>query len=364
MYKVKLLKPDGRTLYLYSQRPIPEGIEATNPLNEAASPTPHMRWHPLRQEWIIYAAHRQGRTFLPPKNYSPLSVTKSADFPTEMPEGDYEVAVFENLFPSLNLTTEESPQLSVPTRPAQGICEVVVFTQNPETSLGELPLSRIELIFQVWGDRTKELMKDGKIHYVLPFENKGIEMGVTLHHPHGQIYAYPFIPPIPAQMLTAMKKHFEQHGEGMMERIINDELSSNIRVIHEGKHSVAFVPVFARYPYETWVAPKRKTAYMFDLSEEERKDLALTLKIVLMKFDRLWQKPFPYLMTLYQAPTEKIPHEEAHLFFQITPPYRTSNKLKFLAGTELGAGVFVNDSLPEEKAQELKKVDVGKMSDE
>jgi UDPglucose--hexose-1-phosphate uridylyltransferase len=358
MFKTTLTKPDGRALYLYSTREIPAGIVATNPKGEALKANPHFRWHPLRQEWVIYAGHRQNRTFLPPRDYSPLSVSTSQEFPTEMPEGDYDVAVFENLFPSLNLYTEESPTFSVPTRPAKGVCEVVVFTKDPDSSLGDLPLSRIELILEVLGERTKELGKLKEVQYVMPFENRGIEMGVTLHHPHGQIYSYPFIPPVQQTILDSMKKHYDQFGEGLLDRLIQNEITDNHRVTFDSKHSLAFIPVFARYPYETWIAPKREMNYLYELNHEERRDLAISLKTTLMKFDALWKRPFPYLMTLFQAPFDGVDHPEAHLFFQITPPYRSKDRLKYLAGTELGAGIFVNDSYPEEKAQELESVNV------
>lgn len=364
MFKKTLTKPDGRSLYLFSTRKIPDGIEATNPKGANEKASPHCRWHPLRQEWVIYAGHRQNRTFLPPRDYSPLSESKSADFPTEMPQGDYEVAVFENLFPSMNLSTEASPELSTPTRPAKGICEVVVFTKNPDSSLGELPLSRIKLILEVLADRTQELGKHPEIKYVMPFENRGVEMGVTLHHPHGQIYAYSFLPPVQTTMLTSMKKHFEEHRTTLLKTIIQNELKEGTRVITDSEKSVSFIPSFARYPYETWITPKRSVAYLHELGEEEIHDFAITLKTTLMKFDHLWNRPFPYLMTINQAPTDGDDHPEGHLFFQITPPYRSQDRLKYLAGTELGAGVFVNDSFPEEKAQELKKVQVEFNQDE
>ena len=361
MFKKTLTKPDGRSLYLYSNSPISDGIKATNPINDGKKTTPHQRWHPLRQEWAIYATHRQNTTFLPPKDYSPLSVSKSADFPTEMPEGEYEMAVFENLFPSLNTHTEDAPALPVPTQPSRGVCEVIVFTKDPDSSLTQLSLKRVELVLRVLGERTKELEKNPEIKYVMPFENRGVEMGVTLHHPHGQIYAYSFIPPLQATILDSMKKHFDKTGAGLLEKIIGDELKDGSRVLVDSKHAMAFIPIFARYPYETWITTKRKVQYLHELNDEEMADLALVLKTMLMKFDGLWNRTFPYLMTLFQAPVNGK-HPEAHLFFQIKPPYRTQDRLKYLAGTELGAGVFVNDSLPEEKAKELKavQVEVGK----
>jgi UDPglucose--hexose-1-phosphate uridylyltransferase len=355
MYKLSLEKPDGRKMHLYSEHPIPPGIRATAPKGDPVDARPHLRWHPLRKEWVIFANHRQNRTFLPPKDFSPLAVTKSSDFPTEMPEGDYEIAVFENLFPSMNLATKEAPALSTLTGPSRGICEVVVFTQDPETSLGELPLSRIELILRVLGERTKELGKNPEIQFVMPFENRGVEMGVTLHHPHGQIYAYSFIPPIQQQYLLSMEEEWQKSGQDLLGKIIQDEQREGARIIHQNEGALSFIPVFARYPYETWVTTKARHQYLHELSDSEIKDLADVLRDLLKRYDHLWNRPFPYLMTLFQAPVHGD-HPYARLFFQFTPPYRTRDRLKFLAGTELGAGVFVNDALPEEKARELREV--------
>ncbi len=361
MHKKTLMKPDGRFLHLFSRIQIPEGIVATAPRNAGPVPKPHQRWHPLRREWVIYAPHRQDRTFLPPKNYSPLAESKDPDFPTELPAGDYEVAVFENLFPSLNLTTREAPTLRVPTRPSSGVCEVVVFTKDPETALGNLPPERIDLILQVLADRTTELGKVPEIQYVLPFENRGVEMGVTLSHPHGQIYAYSFVPPVQKRFLRSMRDYLSEHSHGLMEAIIFDEMEDGRRIIVQNEFALAFIPAFARYPYETWVVPKKRRGLLSTLSSEELLGLAQVLKVLLQKFDLLWAKPFPYLMTLNQAPV-KGEHPYAHLFFQITPPYRSRDRLKYLAGTELGAGIFVNDSLPEEKARELQDVEVPRES--
>lgn len=357
MHKKTLRKPDGRSLYLYSHSPIQDDIKPVNPKNDGAKPTPHQRWHPLRREWVIYASHRQNRTFLPPKDYSPLAVTSNPEFPTEMPDGNYEVAVFENLFPSLNLTTEVRPKLTVPTQPSTGVCEVIVFTKDPDTSLGELPVERISLILEVLGERTRELGNIENIQYVLPFENRGVEMGVTLHHPHGQVYSYSFIPPVQERFLESMKRFFDENNKGLLETIIAEEKDDGRRIILETDYSICFLPAFARYPYETWVMPKKNYKYLHEMPENEIQDLASVLRKIIRKYDHLWNKPFPYLMTINQAPV-KGDHPYAHLFFQFSPPYRTKDRLKFLAGTELGAGVFVNDSLPEEKAQELKEVQV------
>lgn len=358
MKKKQYVKPDGRQMILYARKNISENIEPTNPPHEPVTGSSHMRWHPLRGEWVAYATHRQNRTFLPPKEYSPLAVTRSKDFPTELPAGEYDICVFDNLFPSLSMSAKEGPVLSVPTQPGTGHCEVVVFTQDPETSLGQLPVDHIQLLLEVWADRTREIGAKPGIEYVMPFENRGVEVGVTLHHPHGQIYSYPFVPPVPARMLQMQTEYFADKKRGLLEDLIVDEINTEARLIHQEKTAVSFIPTCSRYPYETWIAPKRKVGWLYDLTPDETLDLARTLKTVLMKFDKMWNKPFPYLMVLYQAPTDGNAHAESHAHFQIFPPLRTKDRLKYLAGTEIGAGFFINDTVPEEKAAELRAVEV------
>lgn len=358
MFTSKLTKPDGRQLWLYSYEPLDEGMVAPSPFAQPLRANPHLRWHPLRGEWIAYAAYRQDRTFLPPPEYNPLAVTTNPDYPTELPQGNWQVAVFDNRFPSLKSDAHNAPESIVPTLPAAGKCEVVVFTQDAQSSLGQLPLAQIELLLEVWGIRTEEISRQTGIQYVLPFENRGTAMGVTLNHPHGQIYAYPVIPPVPARMQQQAKAYFSTHGRGPLEDMILQELQDGKRILYHGPHAVAFIPACARYPYEVWVAPIKATPSFAALSDVQRADLARALKTVLLKYDGLWQRPLPYLMAWYQAPTDGKYHAEAHLHAEFYPPYRTSEKLKYLAGTELAAGLFVMDALPEDKAQELQNVQV------
>jgi UDPglucose--hexose-1-phosphate uridylyltransferase len=343
---------------LYSNRPIPDSIVATSPFAEPQHANPHLRWHPLRGEWVAYAAFRQNRTYQPPPQYNPLAPTRDAEHPTEMPAGDYEIAVFDNRFPSLALDAHEPPAHTVPTAPANGQCEVVVFTQEPQTALGRLPLARIELLLEVWGDRTRRLAGRNHIQYVLPFENRGAEVGVTLHHPHGQIYAYPFVPPVPARQLAQEREYYLQHGASLLCDMARDEAADGKRVLYEDDHALAFVPACARYPYEVWVMPAAPCRDFAALAPAQRHSLARALKTVLQKFDSLWDRPFPYLMVWYQAPTDGADHPETQLHCQIYPPYRTRDRLKYLAGTEIGAGMFAMDVLPETTAYELQQVDV------
>lgn len=318
-----------------------------------------LRWHPFLEEWVITATHRQERTFLPPKDYCPLCPGKPGGFPTEVPREDYDIVVFENKFPSLR---SNPPQPAVEAtavsqvKPAQGICEVVLYSSEHSSSLAEMPLTRIRNLLRVWQDRYRELGSLDYIKYVLIFENKGEAVGVTLHHPHGQIYAFPFIPPKLEKELSASAKFYQRNNKCLFCATLEEEYRDGRRIIFEGEKFVAFIPFFARYPYETYLAPKKHQASIDDFTEEELDDLALTLKGLLVKYDLLFKLSFPYIMVIHQAPTDGRDYPGYHFHFEFYPPLRTASKLKYLAGCESGAGNFINDTLAEEKAAELRNV--------
>jgi UDPglucose--hexose-1-phosphate uridylyltransferase len=359
MHILRLTKPDGRPLLLYARDPLPETLDAPSPNPTPLHPNSHLRWHPLRGEWVAYAAHRQNRTFLPPPEYNPLAPSRDPAHPTEVPEGPWDVAVFENLFPTLSAGAHDPPSTIVDTRPGLGACEVVVFTQDAKASLGTLPLPHLELLLEVWAHRYVELGARDDVQYVFPFENRGVEVGVTLHHPHGQIYAYPFVPPVAARELEGQRAYFDRHGRGLLDDHLRAELADGPqRFLYMGDHALALVPVCARYPYEVWIAPRRPAPSVADLSDDERRDFARALKTVLLKYDGLWRRPFPYIMVFHQAPTDGQAHPEAHLHIEFYPAYRMPNRLKYLAGSEAGAGVFTADTLPDDKAAELRAVEV------
>jgi len=163
---------------------------------------------------------------------------------------------------------------------------------------------------------------------------------------------------VPARMQQIERDHYERHGKAALQALIQAELQDGRRILYAGTHAVAFVPVCARYPYEVWVAPLDPIKSFAELENEQRGDLARALKTILLKYDALWQRPFPYLMAWYQAPTDGQAHPEAHLHAEFYPPYRSADKLKYLAGTELAAGLFAMDALPEDKAHELQQVQV------
>lgn len=356
MFTRHLTKADGRNLWLYAAATMPPEVPAPSPPGQSRQP-PHLRWHPLRAEWVVYAPHRQQRTFLPPAAYNPLAPTIDPSAPTELPAGAYDIAVFDNRFPSFVATSGAPPRrLAIPTALAAGAAEVVVYSQDASASLGALPLWHVRLLIDVWADRTARLGAREDVRYVMPFENRGVEVGVTLHHPHGQIYAYPFVPPLAEREGRSAQEYFERHGTTMLGDIAAAEIEARSRLVDTRDAAVAFVPPFARFPYEVWIAPRRPAARLPDLDDATRDDLARTLKRVLRTYDALWSRPLPYVLVVHQAPSDGDPHPECHLHVEIYGIYRTRDRLKYLAGSELGAGVFIMDAEPEVQAAALRAV--------
>jgi UDPglucose--hexose-1-phosphate uridylyltransferase len=316
-----------------------------------------LRWNPLLGEWLATATHRQQRTFLPPADFCPLCPTKPGGFPTEVPESTYDIVAFENKFPSLRTHPEppaiEGTQL-YPVRPSKGVCEVVLYTPNHNSSLAAEPVEQIDKLVRVWTDRFAELGALDFIHYVFIFENKGEAIGVTLHHPHGQIYAYPFVPPRIARELEQSKAHQDEKGRCLLCDVVAGERRDGRRIVAENSSFVAVIPFFARWPYETHIYARRHFQALTDMTRDEQKDLASMLKMVLAAFDRLFNLSFPYMMVMHQRPTDGGSYDYYHFHIEFYPPLRSANRLKYLAGSETGAGFFINDTLPEEKAAELR----------
>lgn len=298
-----------------------------------------MRWHPLLREWVTVAPWRQDRTYHPPAEYCPFCPTRPGQPETEIPEPDYHIAVFENRFPSY--------------REDQGRCEVVCFTPEHESSLGAQPLEHLRDLVEVWADRTRELSELDSVRYVYVFENRGEAIGVTLHHPHGQIYAYPFIPPVLERELAASGEHRRQTGRCLYCDVLAGEAGGE-RVITEEGSWIAFVPPFNRWPYEVHVAPREHLGMLPELSDDGAWSFAATLKDVLQRYDRLFDLPLPYVLAMHQRPPGPD-FDHYHLHIELYPPNRTADKLKYLAGSELGAGAFILDARAEDTARELRE---------
>lgn len=329
-------QPDGRRLYLYGDHgPAPQNYAAPR----RAEGTYDRRRSPLRREWVLVAAARQDRTFLPEADACPLCPSRPGRS-TEIPASRFQLAVFENRFPAM--------------RP--GACEVVVYTDRHEGSLASLDESATRYLVDVWADRYRELGSRPEIDYVFIFENRGEAAGVTLHHPHGQIYGYSFIPPVAKTELDAGRAYVRA-GKGCLHcSLVAAERAERSRLLLRTSGMVAYVPSFARWPYEVHVAPIRHRGALPELSRGERRDLGETLHRIAQAYDRLFDRPMPYVMAMHQRPTDGRPHPEAHLHVEFYPLQRAVDRLKFMAGGECGAGTFVSDSLPEEMASELSRV--------
>ncbi|QFP77827.1 galactose-1-phosphate uridylyltransferase [Deinococcus sp. AJ005] len=356
-YQQEFTKPDGRPLTLYGLNPIVVTSVIPSPSTEAVDARPVLRWHPLRGEWVMYAAHRLGRTFLPPPEYNPLAPTSDPAHPTELPRGIYDLAVFANRFPSLTLNAPEPPVGPAQTRAGVGACEVVVFSQNADGRLSDLSDAQMSLLLSVWADRTSRFAAGGVIKSVLAFENRGVEVGVTLHHPHGQIYAYDHLPPVATRMLEMAQKHHVETGNAWISDFVDAEREAGERIVHDEGAALSIVPPFARYTYETWILPTRPVGLLSELTDDERDAFARTFKDALLRLDALFGVRMPYLMTVHQAPLDG-PHPEFPLHIELYPYLRAAGRMKYLAGTEQGAGEFANDKFPEVAAAELRAVNL------
>jgi UDPglucose--hexose-1-phosphate uridylyltransferase len=316
-----------------------------------------LRWNPVLGEWTITATHRQERTFLPPTDECPLCPHPAESGLGELARDDFEVAVFENRFPSLQ---RRPPEPSVrgtsltPVAPSEGACEVVVYTPQHTGSLADASLRHLRHLIAVWAHRTRVLGARPEVDYVYVFENRGEAIGVTLHHPHGQVYGYPFVPPIIERELDAGEEHRAQTAGCLWCALRTQEVSDGSRVVAQAGSWLAVVPFFARWPYEVHLLPARHMGWLTDLDAGEVADLARVLRAVLRTYDALFGFPLPYVMAVHQRPTDGGDHPAHHLHFEFYPPNRTSDKLKYLAGSEAGAGAFINDTLPEESAALLR----------
>lgn len=355
-YQADYTKPDGRRLTLYSLTPLEVTSEIPSPSAEPVDARPVMRWHPLRGEWVMYAAHRLGRTFLPPPEYNPLAPTSDPAHPTELPRGNYDIAVFENRFPSLKLEAPEPPEGPANTRAGVGMCEVVVFSQNAQGRLSDLSDDQMSLLLAVWADRTTRAT-GGTIQSVLCFENRGVEVGVTLHHPHGQIYAYDHIPPVQQTMLDQARRHHAETGRAWLQDFVQAEREAGSNIVLDGGAALSIVPPFARYTYETWIVPERPVSLLSELSAHERLTFGRVLKDALLRLDALFGVRMPYLLTVHQAPLN-APSTHFPLHIELYPYLRAAGRMKYLAGTEQGAGEFANDKFPEVAAEELRALQV------
>lgn len=326
------------------------------------------RWHPLREEWVIIAAHRQNRPWIGEIAKQTNDKLPDYDFSCYLCPGNKRVNgrqnpnyqqtfVFDNDHACVSLDApliDDLNQEIYKRSSARGIARVVCYSPKHNLTLAELSMAEIVKLLQVWQQQYLELGAFSEINHVLTFENKGEVVGVSNPHPHCQIYATNFVFKYIETEARVSKEYFQQHQRNLFQEIIKFEKEDGRRIICENDSAIGFIPYFARYAYEVYVAPKETHPHLASLSQRELNDFAAVLKQVLIKFDNLWEMSFPYVMPLHQAPTDGKDHRGFHFHIEFHPPLRKPNLLKYLAGPEIGGGNFLSDTSPEEKAEELR----------
>jgi len=328
------------------------------------------RWHPLRCEWVVVAAHRQDRPWLGELRGEAAPAVPAYDPQCTFCPGNLRIGgarnpdyagvfVFDNDRPCVGadapLHLPPPPGIYV-NRPAHGVARVVCFAARHDLSLAEMAVAEIDAVLACWQQQYRELGERPEVDHVLVFENRGAAVGVSNPHPHGQIYATNFVFPTIAREVEACRAHLAATGRVLWEDLVASELGDGRRLVAGNAHAVAFVPYFARYAYEVFVGPRRAVPHVAALRDDERRALAAVLGEVLARYDNLWRAPFPYVMALHDAPTDGGDHRAFGFHVELHPPLRKPGLLKYLAGPEVGGGGFLADTSPEDKAAELRRL--------
>ena len=327
------------------------------------------RWHPLREEWVIVAAHRQNRPWIGQTVGGARVAIPTYVADCYLCPGNLRVSgarnesyertfVFDNDHPSVGPDAPDPAAAHAPfrNRDARGIARVVCYSPRHDLTVAQLPPAEVAHLVEVWQQQYRDLGGRDGIDHVLTFENKGEVTGVSNPHPHCQIYATNFVFKYIETEARVCARHLQDTGRSLFQEILEAERADGRRILFENERAVAFVPYFARYAYEVYVAPKATRASVADLGESEVADFAEALRHVTVKYDNLWRMPFPYVMTLHQAPTDGADHRGFHFHAEFHPPLRKPDLLKYLAGPEIGGGNFLSDTSPEDKAAELRSL--------
>lgn len=356
---------DGRELIYFDDTP-PYPVRDAVDLRAlpAVEPAGELRWDARVGQWVTLASHRMDRTHQPSQADNPLAPSRE-DRPTEIPAADYDVVVFENRFPSFAGASGTLGPLDGeglwPRQRAAGRCEVLCFSPDPAAALGELGPTRMRTVIEAWIDRTRELALLDGVEQVFCFENRGVETGVTLPHPHGQIYAYPFLPPDTVAILAQARAYRAETGRNLLADMVAAELRAGRRVVAEGAHWVAYVPAAARWPVELEIAPRRDVPDLCALSAAERAELAEFYPELLRRLDRYFTAPdgssmaMPYVSAWHQAPVREG-REDFRLHLRLFSVRRSPDKLKYLAGSESAMGAWISDATPESIADRLREL--------
>jgi UDPglucose--hexose-1-phosphate uridylyltransferase len=350
---------DGREIFYFDEDSSPKRLKSDQrDLSDVTTSQGSMRFDLLTGEWVAIAGHRQQRIFLPDILACPLCPSTPERL-SEIPESDYSVVVFENRFPSFSGKIDPSQLTQHPNWgdeiPAAGRCEVVAYSPDHYGSLANLNEQEMRLVISAWIDRSRELSKLESVEYVFVFENRGAEVGVTLHHPHGQIYGYPYVPTYVKKMLEQAKSYRQIHNRSMLDDVVAKELLADERIVYQDSNWVIFVPHAARWPFEIQIHPLRNLSFLTDLNQREFDALAGFIPKVIRALDNIFESPLPYMAGWIQAPakdTESL--SDARLFMRIVSVQRAVEKLKYLAGSESLMGSWISDVLPEEAAERIR----------
>lgn len=309
-----------------------------------------LRWDPILGEWVVTATHRMDRPQMP-RDWCPFC-PGSGQVPDQ-----YDVHLYPNDFPSFASPAPE-PGIAATkewrTGESWGACDVVLYHPDHNRDLLGIELDHLFKLGKLWQQRYLELFKNPHVKYAYIFENHGEEIGVTMPHPHGQIYAFPLVPPIPAREMKRADAYRKKHGKCLHCELLKSDRADGRRVLFERNGWFAFIPFYARWPYEVHLYPTRCVRHLGQLRDDELRAMMAAIKRILAAYRHYYGKPYPYIMGFHQAPARGAVGKGAHLHVEFYPIRRSPTKLKFRAGCETGAGLFINDSYPEEKAAELR----------
>ena len=310
-----------------------------------------LRYNPFKDDWVMIASARQNRPQMP-KDWCPFCIGSG-----KVPD-DYEVYAYDNDFPALSMDPLEPDDVATDffkVEKAYGKCEVILYSPDHTTTLPELSTAHIRKIVDLWCERFDALKAYEKSKYIMIFENRGEVVGVTMPHPHGQIYAYPFIPKKLQLELDLARKHKAETGRCLFCDWMQAELNEKIRVLFEDEHFVVIVPFYSEFTYGFHIIAKQHVQYITDLSDAQRTSLAEMLRQATGMLDSLFDTKFPYMMCMHAAPVNTEDVDGYHFHIEFFPPMRSKEKQQFLASSETGAWAHCNPTAPEEKAEELRK---------
>ena len=310
-----------------------------------------LRWHPLIEDWIMIASHRQNRPQMP-KDWCPFC-PGSGKVPN-----NFDVYEYDNDFPALSQNPPAPDDVATDffkVKPAYGKCEVILYSPNHTITLPELPVDHIGKLVDLWVERFNAIKADENIKYVFIFENRGEAVGVTMPHPHGQIYGYSVTPKKIQLELDSSKKYYDEKGKCLFCDMLDNETKEQDRIIFENEHFTVFLPFFCEYPYGVYIMPKRHVGTIAEFTDAEKQDFAKTLKETSGMLDSLFDIKFPYMMCMHNAPVNsEDTSKHYHFHVEFFPPMRSADKIKFNASSETGCWAHCNPTAPEEKAKELR----------